>query len=133
MSQKAIFSTEEFQYKDTSQKSSNDYLQNNFLKNRHIIIDHEDIIEELLIDKSDQEQINCLYSAVIDGNEQIIDAIIECGNPDIFTEEIMEKIYDAVINIAESQAPDKKKLLENQAMNFAETAGIEIYIKNDDV
>lgn len=121
-------STEEFKHIDINLKNHHNHLHNKFFKNRKIGVDPEDIVEELFENTSEQEQVNYLYSAIIDGNQRVVDAIIECGNPDIFTEEIIEKIFYAVIDIAANQEPEKKKLLEKYAANFSEAAGIDLHI-----
>lgn len=129
MPHKSNFTTEEFKYIDINIKNSDDHLHKGFFKNRKVGIDPEEIVEELFEGKTAQQQIYCLYSAIIDGDKRIVEAILECGDPDIFNQRIITKIFDTIIDIAEQQEPDQKELLKNRAIKFAKAAGAEFLIK----
>lgn len=119
----------EFQYLGETLKNSVDNLRNKFLRNRQAFIDPEEIAEEVLENKSAKEQLDILFSAVVSGKENVFEAIIEYGNPDIFSEEMIEKIFDAVIDLSAEMEPDTRESMEKNAQNFAESAGIDLRIK----
>ncbi len=69
-------------------------------------------IEHLLNNKNEQEQLNVLYSAVINGAANLVKNIIEHGNDQIFNKENCEKIYDAAKIVYEKSSVAQKVIID---------------------
>ena len=92
---------------------------------RGAISGYEEKIEELLEDLPAGKQLNELYSAVIEGDKQKIDAIIEVGDQTVFNNKDIERVCHAATKVAATQAVPKKIIVERGIKDLVKAAGIE--------
>ena len=89
-------------------------------------------LDEAMVEKleklSPQQQLNELYSAVIDGDKTRIARIIDVGNSEVFTKENMEKIASAAQKISATQDVSKKTIIEAGVKELAKEAKININV-----
>jgi len=93
------------------------------------IEDTEELDEQMsekLEKLSSKQQLNELYSAVIDGDKERIARIVDVGNPEVFTPENMEKIANAAQKVSATQEIAKKTIIESGVKILAKEAEINI-------
>ncbi|MEA0970226.1 hypothetical protein Megvenef_00178 [Candidatus Megaera venefica] len=92
----------------------------------------EEALDEQMSKKLDKlpakQQLNELYSAVIDGDKERISRIVDVGNPEVFTKENMEKIANAAQKISATQEIAKKTIIESGVKNLVKEAEINISV-----
>ncbi len=76
----------------------------------------------------EKEQLNELYSAVIEGDKTKIARIVEVGNPKVFTTENMEKVANAAQKISATQGVAKKIIIETGVKNLVKEADLKISV-----
>ena len=86
----------------------------------------EDKITSELEKLSAKDQLNKLYSAVIDGDKTKIAIIVEVGDQEVFTLENMQKIANAAQKVSASQGPVKKTMIESGLKVLAKEANIDL-------
>jgi hypothetical protein len=126
----------EFTYKGSADKApsgpSKDMGLADALKGRRGAIQDSEELDEAMVEKleklSSKEQLNELYTAVIDGDKANIVRIIEVGNPEVFTKENMEKIASAAQNISATEEISKKTIIEAGVKHLAKEAEINISV-----
>jgi hypothetical protein len=95
-------------------------------------IEDSEELDEAMVEKleklSPQQQLNELYSAVIDGDKTRIARIIDVGNSEVFTKENMEKIASAAQKISATQDVSKKTIIEAGVKELAKEAKININV-----
>ncbi|MFK7968204.1 MAG: hypothetical protein AB8B68_03495 [Rickettsiaceae bacterium] len=84
------------------------------------------IEERLLKGASKKEQLNKLYSAVIDGDKTKIGVIVKVGDHEVFTKSNMEKIANAAQQVSKGQGSAKKPIIESGLKVLAEKAKIDL-------
>ena len=99
---------------------------------RRCDIEDSEELDEAMVEKleklSPQQQLNELYSAVIDGDKTRIARIIDVGNSEVFTKENMEKIASAAQKISATQDVSKKTIIEAGVKELAKEAKININV-----
>jgi len=80
----------------------------------------------MLEDLPAKKQLNQLYSAVIEGDKQKINAIIEVGDKDVFTTKDIERVCVAVKKAVENLPVPKKIIADKGVKDLAKAAGIEL-------
>ena len=75
---------------------------------------------------SEKEQLNKLYSAVIDGDKTKIGVIVKVGDHEVFTKSNMEKIANAAQQVSKGQGSAKKPIIESGLKVLAEKAKIDL-------
>ena len=82
----------------------------------------DDDIESQLDSMAEQEQLDMLYSAVIDDDQKKISAIYSACDEDVFTPEAVTKVCEAAVKIAATQSSTKrlglKKLFRRWAVSL---------------
>ena len=95
-------------------------------------IEGSEELDEQMSEKLDKlpakQQLNELYSAVIDGDKERIARIVDVGNPEVFTKENMEKIANAAQKISATQEIAKKTIIEYGVKNLVKEAEINISV-----
>ena len=95
-------------------------------------IEGSEELDEQMSEKLDKlpakQQLNELYSAVIDGDKERIARIVDVGNPEVFTKENMEKIANAAQKISATQEIPKKTIIESGVKNLVKEAEINISV-----
>lgn len=91
----------------------------------------EDKITSELEKLSAKDQLNKLYSAVIDGDKTKIAIIVEVGDQEVFTLENMQKIANAAQQVSASQGPVKKIMIESGLKVLAKEANIDLGIEEN--
>jgi hypothetical protein len=95
-------------------------------------IEGSEELDEQMSEKLDKlpakQQLNELYSAVIDGDKERIARIVDVGNPEVFTKENMEKIANAAQKISATQEIAKKTIIESGVKNLVKEAEINISV-----
>jgi hypothetical protein len=146
MKLKAVSSTDqgssldsgEFTYKASTEKApsvpSNHLLQA-LQARRGDIEGSEEILDNAMAEKleklSTKDQLNELYSAVIDGNKEKIERIVRVAEEQdlgAFTKENMEKIASAAQKISATQDISKKTIIEGGVKHLAKEAEINISV-----
>ena len=102
----------------------------NVLQARRGDIEGSEELDEAMSEKLDKltakQQLNELYSAVIDGDKTKIARIVDVGNPEVFTKENMEKIANAAKEISATQEIAKKTIIESGVKSLVKEAKISI-------
>ena len=104
----------------------------NALQGRRGAIRDSEELDEQMSEKLDKlppkQQLNELYSAVIDGDKERIVRIVDVGNPEVFTKENMEKIANSAQKISATQEIAKKTIIESGVKNLVKEAEINISV-----
>ena len=104
----------------------------NALQGRRGAIRDSEELDEQMSEKLDKlppkQQLNELYSAVIDGDKEKIARIVDVGNPEVFTKENMEKIANSAQKISATQEIAKKTIIESGVKNLVKEAEINISV-----
>ena len=112
-----------FEYMKTPEKTG---IAAAMASRRGAISGYEEKIEELLEDLPANKQLNELYSAVIEGDKQKIDAIIKVGDQTVFNAKDIERVCRAAAKVAAIQAAPKKIIVERGIKDLAKAADIEL-------
>jgi len=114
VSQGQSLNSEEFTYTASKETFAPKSLMEQALQARRGAIEGSEELNEQMSEKLDKlppkQQLNELYSAVIDGDKERIARIVDVGNPEVFTKENMEKIANAAQKISATQEIAKKPL-----------------------
>jgi len=112
-----------FEYTETPKKSA---MASALEGRRGAITGYSEALEEMLEDLPAKKQLNQLYSAVIEGDKQKINAIIEVGDKDVFTTKDIERVCVAVKKAVENLSVPKKIIADKGVKDLAKAAGIEL-------
>jgi hypothetical protein len=112
-----------FEYTETPKKSA---MASALEGRRGAISGYSEALEEMLEDLPAKKQLNQLYSAVIEGDKQKINAIIEVGDKDVFTTKDIERVCVAVKKAVGNLSVPKKIIADKGVKDLAKAAGIEL-------
>jgi len=131
----------EFTYKGSTEKAPSSpskemgFLAQALQGRRGGIEGSEEALDEAMVKKleklSTKDQLNELYSAVIDGNKEKIERIVRVAEEQdlgAFTKENMEKIASAAQKISATQDISKKTIIEGGVKHLAKEAEININV-----
>ena len=133
VSQAPSLNSEEFTYTASKETLAPKTLMEQAMQARRGGIEgEEEALDEQMSKKLDKlpakQQLNELYSAVIDGDKERISRIVDVGNPEVFTKENMEKIANAAQKISATQEIAKKTIIESGVKNLVKEAEINISV-----
>ncbi len=138
VSQDQSLNSEEFTYTASKEKSSSvpskgfGGIMAQAMQERRGDIEGSEELDEAMSKKlnklTTKQQLNELYSAVIDGDKTKIARIVDVGNPEVFTKENMEKIANAAKEISATQEIAKKTIIESGVKSLVKEAEINISV-----
>ncbi|MCF8494042.1 MAG: hypothetical protein K9G65_01400 [Rickettsiaceae bacterium] len=139
--QGSFLNSGEFTYKGSTEKAPSSpskemgFLAQALQGRRGGIEGSEEALDEAMVKKleklSTKDQLNELYSAVIDGNKEKIERIVRVAEEQdlgAFTKENMEKIASAAQKISATQDISKKTIIEGGVKHLAKEAEININV-----
>ena len=85
-------------------------------------------LAEDLEDMLPQKQLDMLYSAVIDDDQQKITQIREAGKKAVFTKEAVTKVCEAATKVAATQKSPKQIRIENAVQATAKEFKVEVSV-----
>ena len=88
----------------------------------------DDDIESQLDSMTEQEQLDMLYSAVIDDDQKKISAIYNVCDEDVFTPEAVTKVCEAAVKIAATQSSTKKIRIEKAVQKVGSEFDVDVSV-----
>ncbi len=85
-------------------------------------------LEDELESMSPQEQINTLYTAIIDDNQQKISDIYYACDEEVFTPDAIKKVCDAALKVAATQSGTKKIRIEKSVQTIGKEFDVELSV-----
>ena len=91
-------------------------------------ISGDDDIESQLESMTEQEQLDTLYSAVVDDDQKKISAIYNVCDEDVFTPEAVKRVCEAAVKIAATQSSTKKIRIEKAVQKVGSEFDVDVSV-----
>ena len=88
----------------------------------------EDDIESQLDSMSEEEQLDTLYSAVIDDDQKKISEICNVCDDDVFTPEAVKRVCEAAVKVAATQSSTKKIRIEKAVQKVGKEFDVDVSV-----